>query len=329
MNIDLVLSNLLNPPVLFFFLGMLAIWLQSDLDVPQPLPKFFSLYLLLSIGFRGGVELHKSGFNNQIILTLLAAISAALIVPFYAYFLLRRKLQPGDAAAVAATYGSVSAVTFIAATSFLNELKVPFGGHMVAAMALMESPAIIVGILLFRLSIKRGDSHGDSSNEGLNWRHLMRDAFFNGSVLLLMGSLAIGFLTGEKGELALHPFTSDIFTGVLCLFLLDMGLVSARRISGLKELGAFPIGFAVLVPLVNAGLGILVAHALGLGAGDALLFCVLCASASYIAVPAAIRLAIPEANPSLYVTMALALTFPFNIIVGLPLYMSVINSLWR
>ena len=325
MNLDLVLSSLLNPPVLFFFLGMLAIWLHSDLDVPQPLPKFFSLYLLLSIGFRGGVELHKSGINHQIVLTLLAAVAAALLVPLYTFFLLRRKMNVGDAAAVAATYGSVSAITFIAATSFLSELKVPFGGHMVAAMALMESPAIIVGVVLFRLSQKRGDSE----REGLSWQHLMRDAFFNGSILLLMGSLAIGLLTGEKGEAALHPFTGDIFKGVLCLFLLDMGLVSARRISGLKKLGAFPIGFAVLVPLLNAGFGILIAHFLGLGAGDALLFCVLCGSASYIAVPAAMRLAIPEANPGLYVTMALALTFPFNIIVGLPLYMSVINSLWR
>ncbi len=325
MNVELVLSNLLNPPILFFFLGMLAIWLHSDLDVPQPLPKFFALYLLLSIGFRGGVELHKSGINHQIVLTLLVAMAAALLVPLYTFFLLRRKMNAGDAAAVAATYGSVSAVTFIAATSFLSELNVPFGGHMVAAMALMESPAIIVGVVLFRLSQKQSGSQSG----GLSWRPLMRDAFFNGSVLLLMGSLAIGLLTGTKGEAALHPFTGDIFKGVLCLFLLDMGLVSARRISGLKKLGAFTIGFAVLVPLVNAGFGILIAHFLGLGAGDALLFCVLCGSASYIAVPAAMRLAIPEANPGLYVTMALALTFPFNIIVGLPLYMSVINSLWR
>jgi len=325
MNVDIVLSNLLNPPILFFFLGALAVFLHSDLDVPQPLPKFFSLYLLLSIGFRGGVELHKSGINLQIVVTLLAAVAAALLVPLYTFFLLRRRMNIGDAAAVAATYGSVSAITFIAATSFLSELKVAFGGHMIAAMALMESPAIIVGVVLFRLFQKRGDSE----SEGLAWQHLMRDAFFNGSILLLMGSLAIGLLTGEKGEAALHPFTGDIFKGVLCLFLLDMGLVSARRISGLKKLGAFPIAFAILVPLVNAGFGIFVAYVLGLGAGDALLFCILCGSASYIAVPAAMRLAIPEANPGLYVTLALALTFPFNIIVGLPLYMSVINSLWR
>ncbi len=327
MNVDLVLSNLLNPPILFFFLGMLAIWLQSDLDVPQPLPKFFSLYLLLSIGFQGGVELSKSGLDKQIVLTLLTAVTAALLVPLYAFFLLRRKLPLGDAAAIAATYGSVSAVTFIAATSFLGELRMPFGGHMVAAMALMESPAIIVGVVLFRLFQNRGQN--DSQGAGLNWQHLVRDAFFSGSVLLLMGSLAIGLLTGEKGEAVLRPFTGDIFKGVLCLFLLEMGLVSARRLSGLKGLGAFPIGFAVVVPLVNASLGILAAYLLGLTAGDALLFCVLCGSASYIAVPAAMRLAVPEANPGLYVTMALALTFPFNIIVGLPLYMSIISRLWR
>lgn len=324
MNPDLVLSNLLNPPILFFFLGMLAVWIHSDLEVPQPLPKLFSLYLLLSIGFQGGVELHKSGLDKQTLITLLAAVTAALVVPLYSFFLLRRKLPLGDATAIAATYGSVSAVTFIAATSFLSQLKVPFGGHMVAAMALMESPAIVVGVVLFRLSQKRGDP----AAARLNWRHLLRDAFFSGSVLLLMGSLAIGLLTGEAGEAALYPFTGAIFKGVLCLFLLEMGLVSARRISGLKALGSFPIGFALIVPLVNASLGILAAYLLSLSAGDALLFSILCGGASYIAVPAAMRLAIPEANPGLYVTMALALTFPFNIIVGLPLYMAVINRLW-
>lgn len=325
MNTDLVLSNLLDPPILFFFLGMLAIWLRSDLDIPQPLPKFFSLYLLLSIGFRGGVELHESGVDRQILLTLLAAVAAALIVPLYTFFLLRRKLATGDAAAIAATYGSVSAVTFIAATSFLTQLGVPFGGHMVAAMALMESPAIIVGVALFRLYGDRKEANGERAG----WAELVRDAFFNGSVVVLMGSLAIGILTGAKGEAALHPFTEEIFKGVLSLFLLDMGLVSARRVGVLRKLGAYPIGFAVLVPLVNAAFGILVARLLGLGPGDALLLCVLCASASYIAVPAAMRLAIPESNPGFYVTMALALTFPFNIIVGLPLYMSVIDAVWR
>jgi uncharacterized protein len=325
MTADLIFSNLLNPPVLFFFLGMVAVWVGSDLEIPQPLPQFFSLYLLLSIGFRGGVELHKSGLDRQALLTLLAAVAAALLVPVYAYFLLRRKLPNADSAALAATYGSVSAVTFIAATSFLSQLNVPYGGHMVAALALMESPAIIVGVGLYRLFQDRDDG----AQERLHRKELLQDAFFNRSVFLLVGSLGIGLLTGEEGEAALHVFTSDLFKGILCLFLLDMGLVSARRLSSLRSLGVFPVGFAIAVPLANAFLSLGLARLLGLGPGDALLFCVLCASASYIAVPAAMRMAIPEANPSLYVTLALALTFPFNVLVGLPLYMALINAFWR
>jgi hypothetical protein len=321
MDVSLILSNLLNPPVLFFFLGMLALVVGSDLEIPQPLPKFFSLYLLLSIGFKGGVELHKSGLTAEVGWTLAAAMGMAVLVPAWTFLVLRRKLDIHNAAAVAATYGSVSAVTFIAATSFLTQLGIASGGHMVAAMALMESPAIIVGIALARWLGKRDGT-------AFSWPHLLRDAFANGSVLVLIGALIIGLLTGENGGKALAPFTSDIFRGMLCLFLLDMGLVSARRLGGIRQLGAFPIAFATLVPLVNAGAAIALAHLLELGRGDALLFTVLCASASYIAVPAAMRLAVPEANPGLYVTMALALTFPFNIILGLPLYLGIINRLW-
>ena len=321
MDFSLILSNLLNPPVLFFFLGMLAFVVGSDLEIPQPLPKFFSLYLLLSIGFKGGVELNKSGLTAEVGWTLGAAMLMAVLVPVWTFFVLRRKLDVNNAAAVAATYGSISAVTFIAATSFLTQLGIKSGGHMVAAMALMESPAIIVGIALARWL-------GKKDGTAFSWPHLLRDAFANGSVLVLCGALVIGLLTGENGGKALAPFTSDIFRGMLCLFLLDMGLVSARRLGGIRQLGVFPIAFATLVPLVNAGAAIALAHFLGLGRGDALLFTVLCASASYIAVPAAMRLAVPEANPGLYVTMALALTFPFHILLGLPLYLGVINRLW-
>ena len=322
MDFSLIFSNLLNPPVLFFFLGMLAFVVGSDLEIPQPLPKFFSLYLLLAIGFKGGVELNKSGLTAEITWTLGAAMLMAVLVPVWTFFVLRRKLDVNNAGAVAATYGSVSAVTFIAATSFLTQLGIKSGGHMVAAMALMESPAIIVGIALARWL-------GKKDGTPFSWPHLLRDAFANGSVLVLCGALVIGLLTGENGGKALAPFTSDIFRGMLCLFLLDMGLVSARRLGGIRQLGVFPIAFAALVPLVNAGAAVAIAHLLGLGRGDALLFTVLCASASYIAVPAAMRLAVPEANPGLYVTMALALTFPFNIIIGLPLYLSVINRFWN
>ncbi len=321
MNADLILSNILNPPVLFFFLGMIAYGLKSDLEVPHPLPKLFSLYLLLSIGFKGGVELNHSGLTSQVIFTLGAAIMMSVLVPLAAFFILKRKMDVPNAAAVAAAYGSVSAVTFIAAVSFLGQLGISFSGHMVAAMALMESPAIIVGIALARLL-------GPQRQGRFQWKPLLHDAFCNGSVLLLMGSLLIGILTGAKGGESLAPFTNDLFKGMLCLFLLDMGIVSGRQLGGIRKLGALPVGFATLVPFVNALLGIGLAWGIGLDRGDALLFAVLCASASYIAVPAAMRLALPEANPGLYVTMALALTFPFNIVLGLPCYMAIISKLW-
>ena len=321
MNADLILSNILNPPVLFFFLGMIAYGLKSDLVVPHPLPKLFSLYLLLSIGFKGGVELNHSGLTSQVIFTLGAAIMMSVLVPLAAFFILKRKMDVPNAAAVAAAYGSVSAVTFIAAVSFLGQLGISFSGHMVAAMALMESPAIIVGIALARLL-------GPQRQGRFQWKPLLHDAFCNGSVLLLMGSLLIGILTGAKGGESLAPFTNDLFKGMLCLFLLDMGIVSGRQLGGIRKLGALPVGFATLVPFVNALLGIGLAWVIGLDRGDALLFAVLCASASYIAVPAAMRLALPEANPGLYVTMALALTFPFNIVLGLPCYMAIISKLW-
>lgn len=321
MDLTLITSNLLNPPVLFFFLGMIAYFVGSDLEIPQPIPKFLSLYLLLAIGFKGGIELNKSGLTPVVLTTLGAAMLMAVVVPLWTFFVLRKKFDVNNAAAVAATYGSVSAVTFIAAGSFLTQLGTPYGGHMVAAMALMESPAIIIGVALAR---KLGNTTGTPTS----WSHLMRDAFANGSVIVLIGALIIGAITGVKGEKALSPFTTDIFRGMLCLFLLDMGIVSARKLGGIRQFGLFPVGFAVLVPLVNATAAIFLARAIGLSSGDALMFTVLCASASYIAVPAAMRLAIPEANPGLYVTMSLAISFPFNIIIGLPLYMAVINRIW-
>ena len=321
MDAHLIISNLLNPPVLFFFLGAAACLVGSDLEIPQPLPKFFSLYLLLSIGFKGGVELSKSGVNAHVAWTLAAAMGMAVLVPAVTFFVLRKKMDAYNAAAVAATYGSISAVTFIAATSFLGLLNLKFSGHMVAAMALMESPAIVVGIALARLL-------NGGSREKFAWSHLLRDAFFNGSVFVLVGALVIGILTGESGGKALAPFTTDIFKGMLCLFLLDMGIISARRLAGIRQLGVFPVGFALVVPLCSAALAICIAHFIQLDRGDALLFTILCASASYIAVPAAMRMAVPQANPGLYVTMALAITFPFNIIIGMPIYMSVINHFW-
>lgn len=326
MDVSLVMSNILSPPVLFFFLGMLAILLKSDLEIPQPLPKLFSLYLLFAIGFKGGSELAKSGVNQEVLLTLLAAMFMACVVPVYTFFILRLKLDLYNAAAIAATYGSISAVTFITASSFLTELGIPFSGYMVAALALMESPAIIVGLLLVK--VFASDKQEDGKDGSFSWSEVMQEAFLNSSVFLLVGSLIIGALTGAKGWKVEEPFVQGIFYGVLTFFLLDMGLVAARRIKDLGKTGSFLIFFSVLVPIVNAAIGILLAKAIGMPQGNALLFSVLCASASYIAVPAAMRMTLPEANPSLYVTTALALTFPFNIIVGIPLYLFGIKMLW-
>jgi uncharacterized protein len=330
MDSSLILSNILNPPVLFFFLGMLAIFVQSDLEIPNPLPKLFSLYLLVSIGFKGGHELSESGLSPLIIATLLAAVFMASIVPVYSFFILKIRLDNYNAAAIAATYGSISAVTFITASSLLDKLQIPYGGHMVAALALMESPAIVVGLILVRVfTVKQAAILDDEEEVQENsWGDVLREAFLNGSVLLLIGSVIIGVATGLDGWNKVHLFVEkDIFYGALMFFLLDMGLVAARRIQDLRQTGMFLIGFAVFMPIANALIGVLLAKAIGMGQGDALLFSVLCASASYIAVPAAMRMTVPEANPSLYVSMALAITFPFNIIVGIPIYLQAIKLL--
>ncbi len=335
MDSSLILSNILNPPVLFFFLGMIAVFVQSDLEIPNPLPKLFSLYLLVAIGFKGGHELVESGLNPQIVTTLLAGVLMASIVPIYSFFILRTKLDNYNAAAIAATYGSISAVTFITASSLLDKLQIIYGGHMVAALALMESPAIVVGLILVRVFTKKETISADENDENdqneieeTSWGEVLREAFLNGSVLLLIGSLITGVLTGSNGWSKVHLFVEkDLFYGALMFFLLDMGLVAARRIRDLRQAGMFLISFAILMPIANAFIGIVLAKMIGMGEGNALLFAVLCASASYIAVPAAMRMTVPEANPSLYVSMALAITFPFNIIVGIPIYLQTIKLL--
>ncbi|MFE4108003.1 sodium-dependent bicarbonate transport family permease [Almyronema epifaneia] len=323
MDSSLILSNLLNPPIIFFFMGMFAVFLKSDLEIPQPLPKLFSLYLLFAIGFKGGHEIHESGIDGEVALTLILAMVLAAIVPIYSFFILKLKLDVYNAAAIAAAYGSISAVTFVTASSFLNRLEIAYGGHMVAALALMESPAIVIGILLVRLFARDHRTH-----ERIAWKEILREACLNGSVFLLIASLIAGIITSQEGWESLEPFTGEIFYGVLTFFLLDMGLVAARQFNDLRRGGSFLLGFSILMPLFNALLGIAIAALIGMSAGNALLFSVLTASASYIAVPAAMRLTVPEAKPSLYISMALALTFPFNIILGIPVYMAIINHFW-
>ena len=323
MDTSLVLQNLLSPAILFFFLGVFAVLLGTDLEIPAPLPKLFSLYLLLSIGFKGGVELQHSGLGGNVVLTISAAVVMSVLVPIYCFFLLRSKFDVFNSAAIAAAYGSISAVTFITAESFLKVLNIQSDGFMVAALALMESPAIIVGLLLVKLAAR--DRRSDV-NAG--WGALLHEAFLNSSVYLLIGSLIIGFLVAffnPSGVEKMEPFTGRLFYGVLCFFLLDMGIIAAQRLGDLRRAGAFLTGFALLMPLLNAGIGLGIAVFLGLSQGNALLFMVLCASASYIAVPAAMRMTVPEANPSLYISSSLGITFPFNIIFGIHLYMALIQ----
>lgn len=330
MDVSLIFGNLLTPPILLFFLGMAATLLKSDLDIPQPVTRGLSVYLLFAIGMHGGVELARSGFQLSTLLPLGAGVLASALMPVFAFAVLRRRMGVDDAAAIGATYGSISAVTFITAVSFLDQLGESYGGHMVAAMALMESPAILVGVLLARRyggGANGGMTGEDGAERGIG--PLLREAMLNGPVFLLFGSLLVGVVTGERGWEMVKPFAYDPFRGVLCLFLLDMGLIAARRLDALRASGAFLGAFAIIVPLLAAAGAIAASAGMRLPVGDALLFTVLCASASYIAVPAAMRVALPKANPSLYLPMSLALTFPFNIALGIPLYYAVITALWR
>lgn len=308
-----MLESLLSPPILFFFLGMLAVSVRSDLEIPQPLPKLFSLYLLISIGFKGGIELSHSTFNYEIFSTLGLSVIMAFLTPIWVFFLLRKRLGIFDAAALAATYGSISAVTFITAGSYLDSLSIDYGGHLVAAMALMESPAIIMAVLLVSKYARQQD-------EKISWIHLLKDSFTNASVFLILGSMLIGWLSNAQGQQKIAPFISDIFTGMLTFFLLDMGMLAAKRLRSLRKAGLGIALMGIVIPMINSILAIGIAAFFQFSEGNAFMFTILCASASYIAVPAAIRIAIPEASPGLYVPMSLAITFPFNIIVGIPLY---------
>jgi hypothetical protein len=326
------LSNLSSPPLLFFFLGVVAVAVRSDLEIPAQVAKALSLYLLFAIGFKGGVALAESNIDLGVMLALLAAIGLSALIPVYTFFLLRKRLSIADAAATAATYGSVSAVTFVTAAGYLDMQGVDWSGYLVAAMALMESPAIIVGILLY----KRYTRKDDASDTGFSWQQLLNESLFNGSVLLIMGSMLIGWISGPAGMDQVAPLVKGLFLGLLCLFLLDMGIVAARRFKDFSQsvagqVSGRPFRLMLIVglglPLLNAMIGLLVAAALGLGEGNALLFMVLVASGSYIAVPAAMRLALPEANPGTYLTMSLAITFPFNLLIGIPAYHAMIRWL--
>lgn len=320
MEFQVLLNNLTNPTLLFFVLGILATRLKSDLEIPASSSKFISLYLLFAIGFKGGQELAHSGFTTEIIYSLLFGLCLASLIPLYSFFILKRKLSISDSAAVAASYGSVSAVTFVAAVSFLEMQQLTSGGHMVAVMALMESPAIIVGVML----MMRFDNTPQPTNR-VSLKSIMHHAFTNGSVLLILGCLIIGLIADTKQAEGIKPFTTDIFKGFLSLFLLEMGMVTAKRFSAFKQYGWFVTLFAIVLPAINGCAVAYLSMYVIQDVGNRFIFSILAASASYIAVPAAMRLAAPKADPGLYLPMALGVTFPFNITIGMPLYFLWVN----
>ena len=312
MAIPTCLDSLLSAPILFFFLGILAVLIRADLQIPNPVSKFITLYLLLAIGFRGGAALAHGPWNQEVWITLCIGIFMAIMTPCYIFFFLKKKLKVYNAGAVAATYGSISAVTFITASSYLDDQGISYGGHMLTLMALMEAPAILIGIFLIRVY--------SQANNQPSYYQVIQETLTNHSIVMLLGSLVIGLVTGPQEAQSLSPFTVGIFKGMLLFFLLDMGLVVGQNIKTLKATGRYLIGLGIMVPLINAMIGLLLTYYFQISPGNSLLLIVLLASASYIAVPATFHFAVPQANPALYLSPALAITFPFNIIVGIPLY---------
>lgn len=309
-------SNLLSPIILSFVLGLVAALLRSDLSIPEAIAKGMSIYLLFAIGFKGGAAVSDHGVDGGLLMSVGAGVLMSFGLPLLAFALLKvmTKFSRLDAAAVAAHYGSISIVTFVAATSVLEGRAISAEGYMVAVAAAMEAPAILSALWL----VSR-DGSGGRMEPGL-----MREIMLNGSIVLLVGSFVIGILTGTKGLTEIAPFIVSPFKGVLCLFLLDMGLIAGR---GLRQsrgvLGLGAVLFGVVMPLAGSMIGLVFALMIGLSLGGIVLLMVLAASASYIAVPAAMRVALPEANPALYLTLSLGVTFPFNLTLGIPLYVAI------
>ncbi|NBT77496.1 MAG: sodium-dependent bicarbonate transport family permease [Betaproteobacteria bacterium] len=330
------MQNLLDPAILFFVFGVIAGTIRSNLEIPPAISRFLSLYLLMALGLKGGFALSHSGLNAAVAASLGAAVFLAISIPIAGYLLLRKLVSGFDAAAIAATYGSVSAVTFLTATQYLDNQSIPYGGHMAAAMALMESPAIIFAVLLanrIRSHAQTDKPSGTPSSkpprkstdtpteaQTVSVRKVLHESFTDGAQLLLLGAMIVGLISGEAGERSMQPFAVGLFKGMLSFFLLDMGLMAARSFSQASTKPPLLVVYAVLAPAIHAALALGLALLLQLPAGDAALLMTLAASASYIAVPAVLRIALPEANPSLYFGLSLGVTFPLNILFGIPIY---------
>jgi hypothetical protein len=318
MNINLLFENLTNPALLFFVLGILAVYFKSDLQIPENSSKFISLYLLFSIGFKGGQELSHEVIDAEIGWSMLFGIFISLAIPFYTFFILRKKFSVYNSGAIAAAYGSVSAVTFVTAATFLESQQMHFHGHMVAIMALMESPAIIIGLLMISFFNKEMENT-------IKKRAVLKHSFTNGSVFLILGSLIIGYIANAKQAEGIKPFTNDLFKGFLAIFLLDMGITSGKKLKDFFSMGWFPFFFAIFIPLLNGTIVAYISQWVTHDISNRFIFAILAASASYIAVPAAMKISVPKANPGLFLPMALAVTFPINITIGMPLYLLVVK----
>ena len=325
MFFELISTNLISPPILFFILGIGAGFIKSDLNIPTSISRYLAIYLMMSIGFKGGVVIaNEPYFSFSIFSLLLAGVLASFTMPFVAYFLLQKttRLDKVTSAAIAAHYGSISLVTFVTATSFLKKLQIDYDGYIVAVLALMEAPAILSGLYIAHRAAPKTLEHGKKVNS-----KLAREIFTNGAILLLFGSFIIGLITGQNGYEQLEGFLITPFYGILTLFLLDMGIVVSKQMHDVPKLEFKVLLFAIYMPLIGGSLGVLISYLLSLSIGTGLLFSVLLASASYIAVPAAMRLALPEAKTAIYLPLSLAITFPFNIIIGIPLYFAICEKL--
>ncbi|MDH4450661.1 MAG: sodium-dependent bicarbonate transport family permease [Rhodoferax sp.] len=320
------MQALLDPAILFFLLGVCAGLLRSNLEVPPAVSRFLALYLLMALGLKGGFALAQSGWTAEVAKAMVLALVLSVAIPAMGYGLLRRKLAPFDAAAVAATYGSVSAVTFITAVQYMEANGHAFGGHMAAAMALMESPAIILAIALAARLRKHNQGGASAPGRPMQWKSILHESLTDGAQFLLLGSMVIGYMTGSDGKLAMDPFTGGLFKGMLAFFLLDMGMSAARNAPKLAGQSWWIYAYAVGAPLVHAALALGLGLWWGLAVGDLALLMVLAASASYIAVPAVLKHAMPEANAAIYFGMSLGITLPLNLVVGIPLYVKL--ALW-
>lgn len=318
MNFNLLIENLINPALLFFLFGILAVYLKSDLQIPESSSKFISIYLLFSIGFKGGQELAHQAIDQEVIFTVLLGVAVSVLIPIYSFFIVKTRLSIYDSVAIAAAYGSISAVTFVTAVSFIELHGMVVKGHMVALMAIMEVPAIVTALILLSIYNKK-------AKDSLKPIESLKHSLTNGSVLLILGSLFIGYVATEEQAQGIAPFTTDIFKGFLAVFLLDMGISSGKKLNSFIKEGGFSLAFAIITPLFNGSVIAYLSSAVTDDISSRFMLAVLAASASYIAVPAAMKIAVPKANPALFLPMALAVTFPVNVTLGLPLFMSIVE----